>query len=92
MTTAPYIYGNVPLYSLEEAGALAAVVDTIKDGNQPKASDISFLLSLVARIKFGPQDDLRDDDEAPADKPEFVGHGLGVLSSLRGKGRGESGR
>jgi hypothetical protein len=92
MTTAPYIYGNVPLYTLEEAVALAAVVDAIKDGNQLKQSDNDFLHSLVAGIKFGPQDDLRDDDEAPADKPEFVGRGVGVLPGLRGKGRGESGR
>ncbi len=54
MTTAPYIYGNVPLYTLEEAVALAAVVDSVKDGNQLKASDISFLLSLVARLNVRP--------------------------------------
>jgi hypothetical protein len=87
LTTAPYIYGNVPLYTLEEAVALAAVVDAIKDGNELKASDISFLLSLVARIKFGPQDDLRDDDEAP--EPGFSEHGVAVLPGLSGKGCGE---
>jgi hypothetical protein len=85
-----YIYGRVPLYSQAEAVALSAVVDAIKDGNQLEHGDSAFLLSLVARLKFGPHDELVEDDAPDASSPpEFVGRGLGVMPPLKGNGRGE---
>jgi hypothetical protein len=64
-----YIYGRVPLYSQAEAVALSAVVDAIKDGNQLEHGDSAFLLSLVARLKFGPHDELVEDDAPEASSP-----------------------
>jgi hypothetical protein len=86
-----YINGSVPLYSLEEASGLAFLVDKIKDGNALTARETEFLISIIARLKFGEPDELMDDEalEAPSSPTESVGHGVVVLSPLKGQGHGE---